>query len=156
MNLSDSRQANSKRSIARPDKNFILNQFIRRHDNPHGSFSFLKKNTRLLDKGTIERLECKACERLRQTDSLCELEAQNIIAAAALLEICARKSPVELKEKLLCFAVHCMKTKREHSEHALEMCDRIERKFNHDNVAVALDKMSLKADEAALVQTIQV
>ncbi|KAM0744930.1 hypothetical protein ACQRIT_000314 [Beauveria bassiana] len=48
-----------------------------------------------------------------------------------------------------------MKTIREHSEHALEMCDRIKQKPNHDNVAVALDKMSLEDDEAALVQTIQ-
>ncbi|PMB71689.1 hypothetical protein BM221_001785 [Beauveria bassiana] len=35
------------------------------------------------------------------------------------------------------------------------MCDRIKREFNPDNVAVALDKMSLKDDEAALVQTTQ-
>ncbi|KAM3526433.1 hypothetical protein NHJ13051_003480 [Beauveria bassiana] len=155
MKLSKSRRANRKRSIEGPVES-ILNKFIRRHDNPYWSISFLIGNPTLLDKGTIELLECKALAELRQTDPNQVLEAQRIIAVAALLEICARKSQSEWWQKLLCFADHCMKTVHEHSEQAVEMCDRIKREFNPDNVAVALDKMSLKDDEAALVQTTQV
>ncbi|KAK8146379.1 hypothetical protein G3M48_003171 [Beauveria asiatica] len=139
-----------------PVGNDILKKFVAYHWHSSYSLSLLDANPTLLDTHTIESLECKARDILLQTYPFKEHDARTTISAAALLEICIGKSQPGVQKQVKSFAGYCVKTQHEHLEHALNICDRIEQKFNYDNVDVALKEMSLKDGEAALVQTTQV
>ncbi|OAA51320.1 hypothetical protein BBO_01267 [Beauveria brongniartii RCEF 3172] len=153
--------ANMRRSRKAPVDNAIITQFVRYYSKPHESFELLGKNPELLDSRTIALLGRVARDMLRPTqlDMPSELKRKHahiIISVAALLVICAITPKSALRVRLENFAGECKKTRRAHSEVVATLYDRIKPKFDYNKVNVELGKMSLKDDEAALAQALQI